>query len=125
LSDQIEAIVMESLSRLRIVRFKPRWTPMFLALKAVLYPPRLELDPGTEMTERLDLVVVDGFGDPFWPERWATWGKDEAGGQRKPGRVGEQVGMKEVMGMLESMRREMGAVVVLTIQGLWASHAPN
>lgn len=121
LSEQIDAIVKDSLSRLRIVRFKPRWKAMFLALKAILYPPQLVLEPGVEMTERLDLVVVDGSGDPFWPERWATWGKDETTGLRRTGRTGAEVAMKDLMAILEAMRRETGAVVVLTVQGLWVS----
>ena len=69
----------------------------------------------------MEYVLCDGFADGFWPERWA----EEARGTRKraSGAImsAEDVGLKEVMEVIERLRRELGAVIVLSIQGLWVS----
>jgi hypothetical protein len=66
----------------------------------------------------LDILVCDGFSDPFWPERWAF---EEKGGRRiVPGKNGikggEDIGMKDVLDAIVGIRKEFGAVVVLTTQ---------
>ena len=66
------------------------------------------------------MVVVEGFADGFWPERWSG----EERGERKHGeriKGAEDVGLREVMGMMESLRKDLGAIIVLTLQGLWVS----
>ena len=65
------------------------------------------------------MVVVDGFADGFWPERWH--GEDRGTERKQEGRIrsAEDIGVREVMGLLESLRRELGTVVCLTLQGLW------
>ena len=65
------------------------------------------------------MVFIDGFADGFWPERWH---REDRGTERKQeGRIrtAEDIGVREVMGLLESLRRELGTVVCLTLQGLW------
>lgn len=120
LASQIKLAVRDSLRRLTVIRTKPRWKSMYLALLALQHPPaheRAENEP-----RRLDMVVVDGFADGFWPERWVT--EDRQQEKKAEGRIRrpEDVGLRDVMAALEALRKEMGAVVVLTLQGLWVSH---
>jgi hypothetical protein len=120
LASQIKLAVRDSLRRLTVVRTKPRWKSMYLALLALQHPPSHER-AGDE-PRRLDMVVVDGFADGFWPERWVTEDRQQV--EKAEGRIRrpEDVGLRDVMAALEALRKEMGAVVVLTLQGLWVSH---
>lgn len=70
----------------------------------------------------MSLVVCDGFGDGFWPERWI---EEERRGKRKVGvdgiRGGEDVGMRDVIEVIERIRRDLRSIVVLSTQGFWVS----
>ena len=120
--EAVDEAVRQALSRLNIIKVKPRWKNWALALRAVVDPPQLHLDP-SEYAGRdhgMSLVVCDGFGDAFYPERWA----DEDRGKRRRmvgPRSGDDVGMRDVMDLIGRLRRELGAVVVLSTQGLWVS----
>jgi len=71
------------------------------------------------MNERVDIVIIDGFADGFWPERWNAegWAID----RKHEGRIrgAEDIGVREVMASIESLRKELGSIVCLTLQGLW------
>ena len=73
----------------------------------------------------MDLVICDGFADGFWPERWA---EEETSGRKKAAggiKGAEDVGVREVMEMIGRLRKELGAAVVLSVQGLWVGLAPT
>lgn len=141
LVQQVDALVGEALGRLRVVRVgRARCRSWALALKSLaLTPPlrdRAHRQVGQKEEEKegggLDLVVCDGFGDGFYPERWADeqskLGSGAGGGGRKRAGVGlrggEDIGMSDIMSAVNDLRREMGSVVVLSVQGLWVSPCP-
>jgi hypothetical protein len=119
--------VLESLRRLRVIKLKPRYKSWALALRTLHTPPYIpsgHRGRGKERGHRLDLVVCDGLGDGLWPERWA---EEERGGRRKGTgkdagiRAAEDVGMRDVMDGIARLRKELGAVVVISVQGYWVS----
>ncbi|EIW70426.1 hypothetical protein TREMEDRAFT_29341, partial [Tremella mesenterica DSM 1558] len=121
ISPIIDTIVRTSLARLGVIRIKPRWNDWYLALRSILSPPDLTLDfSGLRYTNHgMSLVICDGFADGFWPERWH---EEERSGRKAQGlRGGDDVGMRDVMEMVGRLRKELGAVVVLTIQGFWVT----
>jgi len=73
------------------------------------------------------VVVVDGFSDGFWPERWADEERSSAEKERRraPGvfRGGQDASIRDAWEALTALRRDMGAVVVITVQGLRVSAA--
>ena len=122
ISRTIDAAIHAAMARLHVIKVRPRWKYWLLAFRAILSPPSLQLDPASwiEATDHsMELVICDGFADGFWPERWA----EEARGTRKRAsgaiRSAEDIGLKEVMEVIERLRRELGAIIVLSIQGLW------
>lgn len=119
----IDAVIVDSLSRLRVVKFKPRTKSMLLALMTMLHPPSLHLSPGSWVKgdHAMDILVIDGFGDGFWPERWTEEGR--SGGRRPKQGVkdAEDLGMRDIVSLVEDIRKELGTVIVLSIQGLWVS----
>jgi hypothetical protein len=115
--DQIQQAVMACLRRVTVIRIKPRWASLYLALQSVLHPPGLTL--GEELHRRVDMVFIDGFADGFWPERWSGEERGEKRHDRVKGQ--EDVGLREVLGVLESLRRDMGTIVGVSLQGLWVS----
>lgn len=121
LAETIDETIKGTLSRLRFIRVQPRWKTLLLALMSVLHPPSLTIDPSKENTDKLDILIIDGFVDGFWPERWHT--EDRAADKRSDSRIrgADDVGLKDVIRVLESIRKELGAVVVLTLQALWVS----
>jgi len=68
----------------------------------------------------MDLVVCDGFSDGFWPERWNDE-KNKGKGKRVGVRGSDDIGMQDVMENIKRLRKDLGAVVVLSVQGLWVS----
>lgn len=119
LLDQIDVIIKEALGRLRIIRIKARYKNWALALQSLNYPPS---GAGTNMDGikgGMDLVVCDGFGDGFYPDRHAH--ERLQGPKRKiPGiRAAEDVGIGDVMNSIKTLREQMGSVIVLSIQGIW------
>jgi hypothetical protein len=77
-----------------------------------------------EEDEDPDVVLCDGFADGFWPQRWAEeQAAPPAGTQarRKEVRGAGDAGMRDVWEAVTALRRERGAVVVLSVQGLRAS----
>ena len=127
-SRTIDHCVNSSLFRLNVVKVKPRWRQWLLGLRTILSPRSLHLDPSSWTEENdhpLDLVVCDGFGDGFWPERW---GEEERGPRKKAVgavRNAEDVGMRDVMDVIGRLRKELGAVVVLSVQGIWVSRTSH
>jgi len=127
ISRAIDVQITTALRRLNVVKIKPRWKHWLLGLRTILSLPSLQLDPGswTETSDHpVDLVVCDGFADGFWPERWA----EEERGRRKKAAGGvrgaDDVGIREVMEVIARLRKELGAVVVVSVQGLWVSPRP-
>jgi hypothetical protein len=133
LERQMDSLIKESLERLRVIRVRPRWKSWSLALKTLLGPPvrsDRRVERGNEGEGReggMDLIVCDGFGDGFWPERWHDEQKRGQGqashhGKRMIGlRGGEDVGLHDLMEDVNRLRKELGSVVVLSIQGLYVS----
>jgi hypothetical protein len=124
LEEQVDKVVTECLGRLRVVRVKPRWKTWSLALRSLLRPlTETEGDDGAT-GGGLDLVICDGFGDAFWPERWADESSKARGRSRTGiGRVrgNDDIGLHDVMQDIGRLRKEMGSVVILSVQGLWVS----
>ncbi|GMK55263.1 hypothetical protein CspeluHIS016_0203190 [Cutaneotrichosporon spelunceum] len=109
---EIDAVVDAALARLTVLRLRPRATPWTLALRRLL---ALEESPA--------LIVADGLGDGYWPERWA----EET---RSAGRSVHDAGMRDIWDALTALRAQLGAVVIVTVQGLrpagdrFKSHLP-
>lgn len=113
----IGRVVDTALSRLVVLRPRPRAPHWAMALRRILTPPAtLRGQEGTQWAPAL--IVCDGFGDGFWPERWV----EEEGGRRGGGGTGlrkpEDASMRDVWEALTALRSELGAVVVITLQGL-------
>lgn len=121
LTRQIDDMVQQAMGRLKVIRPRARNKAWALALKSLLVPDLRKVKEG----EGLDLVVCDGFGDGFYHERHADERRravsgTAGSGKRVPGlRGGEDVGLGDVVRAINELRSQMGAVVVLSIQGLW------
>lgn len=129
----IEETVLASLQRLRIIRVRPRYLSWALALRRLLLPrSRRRADAACVMDEDshddddngLSLVLCDGLADGFWPERWA---EEERREQKKPSisvvRGADDVGMRDVMEAIGRLRKELGSIVVVSLQGIFVSPA--
>ena len=116
----IEAIIHSSLQRLQVIKHKPRWKPLVLALKTLLSPSRIQLETIDSAGDRpLTLVAIDGVGDGFWPERWNGEERGAVQSSHRGVRGAEDVGVREMMETVAELRRELGSIVVLNVQGLW------
>jgi hypothetical protein len=95
-----------------VVKHKPRWKAIALGL--------LSITRNAPTEGGIDLVICDGFGDAFWPERWA---EEEKSGRKvnKTGIRGDEVGLKDILDAIGRLRREFGAVVVISTQYLGVS----
>ncbi|ORX35788.1 hypothetical protein BD324DRAFT_79816 [Kockovaella imperatae] len=118
----IQGAIHDALSRLHIIRFTPRWKQLYLALSRVLHPPELKIGTSSQMDkvrkQTVSTLVIDGFGDPFWPERWAEEDK-RLKRSTMPVANGDGVGLKEIMRIIQTLRVHMGTVVYLSVQSLW------
>ncbi|KGB74395.2 hypothetical protein CNBG_0233 [Cryptococcus deuterogattii R265] len=115
----IDDVVKESLSRLSVWRGRPRWKDLALGLKGII----VELSPYSIKAEQrsgaLDLVVIDGFADGYYPQLWA----DEERGRKQYGDAAniagpDAVGVRQVMEVIGQIRKDLGSVVVMSVQGL-------
>lgn len=130
LEKQIDALVEECLGRLRVTRVKSKWKDWSLAFKSLLVPlSRIASSGRVDMGGEegggggMDLVVCDGFSDGFWAERWA----DETYKSRQRGKVevrGSDIHIGDVMDDIARLRKDLGTVVILSVQGLWVSPLP-
>ena len=111
----IQETVHQSMARLHVIPFRPSWRHLLLAIRRCTTKP-----DHANGNHGLTLLVIDGMGDPFWPERWAN---EDKAGHLKPSVIsnGDNIGMKDVMAALQGIRRDMGTVVALSVQGLWVS----
>ncbi|WWD03063.1 hypothetical protein V865_001108 [Kwoniella europaea PYCC6329] len=128
----VDKVIKESLSRLTVYRPKPRWKDYALCLKKVLdnatdSPRGISSSSLEGDGDRggLDLLVVDGMGDPHYPTKWI---EEQKGNNRyydagyKDRILGmEDIGLKQVMECIGRIRKEVGAVVVMGTQGLRVS----
>ncbi|KAK8864485.1 hypothetical protein IAR55_001735 [Kwoniella newhampshirensis] len=135
----IERTIKESLARLRVYRIKPRWKDVALCLRSVLdglnpysSPPSPEEERGLNQGGGVDILVIEGLGDPYYPARWM---EEERGGKRSSmatgigggGGIGgkvvhaDEVGMREVMHGIGRIRKELGSVVMVSVHGLRTS----
>ncbi|BEJ01081.1 hypothetical protein CcaverHIS631_0509380 [Cutaneotrichosporon cavernicola] len=96
-AQQVEGAVNAALARLTVLRPRPRAAHWAIALHRLL---ALRGDAPA-------LIVVDGLGNGFWPERWA----DET-------KTTRDAGMRDVWDALTALRAQLGTVVVVTVQGL-------
>lgn len=116
----IGQLVESALERLTVLRPRPRSANWAIALRRILNPPDiLRHNPATRGPHPAPaMVVCDGLSDGFWPERWA----EEDGGVRRGSGTGprsaEEAGVHDVWDALTALRSELGAVVIVTIQGL-------
>ena len=134
----MEHEVDEALERLMVVRFRPRWKYLYMSLLQILHPPCMKMDHQIEREKEalhrrsVDLLVIDGFGDPFWPERLTEEDKSTTRGRYGTGiggagagaaglSSGVGIGIKEIMGLIQRIRDDLGSVVFLSIQSLWVS----
>ncbi|WWC94267.1 hypothetical protein V866_001108 [Kwoniella sp. B9012] len=130
----VNKVIKESLSRLTVYRPKPRWKEYALCLKKVLdnatNSPR-GISSSSLVGEGegggLDLLVVDGMGDPHYPTKWI---EEQKGINRYYDAVHkdkdrilsmEDIGLRQVMICIGRIRKEVGAVVVMGTQGLRVS----
>lgn len=67
------------------------------------------------------MVVIDGFADGYYPQLWA----DEERGRKQPGGDGantvvgpDAVGVRQVMEVIGQIRKDLGSVVAMSVQGL-------
>ena len=121
---QIDVLLKECLGRLRLIRVKPRWKEWSLAMKSLSYRTESRgIAEGKEKEEKggIDLVVCDGFSDGFWAERWADESSKARGMKSRIGIRGGEVTIGDVMEDISRLRKDLGAVVVLSVQGLWVS----
>jgi hypothetical protein len=114
LEGQIDVLVKECLGRLKVIRVKPRWKEWSLAMKSLLIG---KVEDGKE--GGMDLVVCDGFSDGFWAERWAEESSKARGMKSRIGIRGGEISIGDVMEDISRLRKDFGAVVVLSVQGLW------
>ena len=129
LSATINAEVDKALGRLMVVRYRPRWKYLYLSLLQILHPPAMMMDDPKEKEamegRSVDLLVIDGFGDPFWPERWAQEDKSVIRARHGGGALGLStgtgIGIREVMGLIQRIRDDLGSVIFLSSQSLWVS----
>lgn len=120
LEGQIDDLVKECLRRLRVIRVKPRWKEWSLAMKSLLLDRSGRgMDDGKEEKGGMDLVVCDGFSDGFWAERWADESSRARGMKSRIGIKGGDISIGDVMDDITRLRKDLGAVVILSIQGLW------
>jgi hypothetical protein len=79
--------------------------------------------------KEIQLVLVDGAGDGFWQQRWTSEQQRSARVVREGLAIPEgirgsmDVGMHDVMRAITNLRRDLGIVVVTTVQGLWRTRA--
>ncbi|KAK4690002.1 GPI-anchor transamidase subunit U, partial [Tremellales sp. Uapishka_1] len=123
----VGTLVSDAMKRLIVIQVLPRFRSWYLALLRILSPPS-----PPEKDHDMALVICEGFGDGFWPERWI----EEQGKGKSRRREGvaspDDIGMRDVLEVIDRLRKELGAVVVNTVQGLWstgsspffASHLP-
>ncbi|WVO16135.1 hypothetical protein L204_103804 [Cryptococcus depauperatus] len=125
-NDVVEAVIKESMSRLRVWRGKPRYKDIALGLRSVLNQISPFAHPDRHYHGGLDLLILDGLGDGYYPQRWA----DEERGRKAPSVFGrivgpEDVGMRQVMEAIGMIRKDLGSVVVMSVQGLRTSRESN
>lgn len=129
LEEQIDFLVKRCLGRLRVIRIKPRWKDWSLAFKSLLLPRPNSSTNGMEKEEEeggMDLIICDGFSDGFWAERWAD--EQLKLNSRQKGRIGVRGGdihIGDVMDDISRLRKDIGAIVILSVQGLWVSFAAS
>lgn len=97
----IEYIIDEALARLTLMTVRPRSLGWTMALRRLLHD------------RAVDYVVLDGLSDGFWPERWA-----EESGPRRVGDIRAEAGWRDTWDAITALRRDAGAVVVITTHGL-------
>lgn len=93
----VESVIDAALARLSTAKPQPRWTSWAIALRKLA------------VTKELEMVVCDGFGDGYWVERW----------EHEERRAGNT--MRDAWDALTHLRQTVGAVVVVTVQGLKVS----
>lgn len=93
----VERVIDDALANLTILKPQPRWTAWAIALRKLA------------IRKDLEMVVCDGFADGYWVERW----------EREERRAGNT--MREAWDALTHLRQTVGAIVVVTIQGLKVS----
>lgn len=116
----IDVVVSEALAHLTVLRPRPRALGWVLALRRLASPPEPVLGT-TPPDGGLDLVVCDGFSDGFWPERWFHEDRGERHRDTTSVRGPEDIGMREVLAAITTLRKKLGAIIVLTVQGLRVS----
>lgn len=129
LEDEVQKIVRQSLDRLEVVRLRPRWNSWALGLRRIVEVPPVCTDDNKPQT--VGLVVCDGFGDAYYPEKWAEeqYRFEKASGNTpavsaaalKGLRTMDDVGLPEVLAAVTAIRQHLGSVVILGVQGLWVS----
>ena len=133
LEDEVQKVVQEALGRIEVVRVRPRWRSWALGLRRLVeLPPPARVDSSEPTT--VGLVVCDGFGDAFYPEKWAgeqarfdkTTGSNGVKPESLKGlRTMDDVGLPEVLAAITAIRQHLGSVVILSVQGLWVSFRAN
>lgn len=93
----VDIVIDAALANLTVVKPQPRWTSWAVALRKIATKKDLEM------------VVCDGFGDGYWVERW----------EHEERRAGNT--MRDAWDALTHLRQTVGAVVVVTVQGLKVS----
>lgn len=126
--ERIESTLSTALSNLTVLRIPTAPNP-YAPLAALLsYIPVL----ARGLDEELALVLIDGIGDGYWPGRWRVEREREEvrlGAARRVGASGvrgaDEVDMHDVMRGITHLRKDLGAVVVVSVPGLWKARAPG
>ncbi|WRT66456.1 uncharacterized protein IL334_003415 [Kwoniella shivajii] len=131
----IDQVILDSLSRLRIYRTKPRYKECALCLKSLLSKSRPDSRGTMTSVDRnginkggLDLLVIEGMGDPHYPARWNEEQKGYNHYNRSMATTGgrkiigaDEIGLREIMDCVDKIRKELGTTVIMSTQGLRVS----
>lgn len=135
----IETITRTALSRLVVFKIPPAadgldlapstspWSGLCTGLEYLVFHASRRAEG------EISLVVIDGFGDPYWQARWY---KDQRKTAPKPARTStsgdggiitssSDLGMDDVMDRLTRLRKDLGCVVLVTNQSLWKPNHPQ
>lgn len=120
----VDSIVRSALSRITIIRLPhisieigSPYDPLAATLMS-LNTSGCDLRQGAD--EEISLLVVDGFGDDFWAGRLYRELARTANTTTSAGNIKDGAEMRDVVKALTDLRRDTGAVVVVTTQAIWA-----
>ncbi|WVQ72477.1 hypothetical protein IAR50_002032 [Cryptococcus sp. DSM 104548] len=121
--DVVNNVIRESMGRLRVWTGRPRWKDLALGIRSVLDETSPYCLPLANSGHALDLLAIDGLSDAYYPKRWS---EEQRGRRQQPHLTGkavemEDIGLRQVMEAIGAVRKELGSVVVMSVQSLRVS----